>query len=79
MKFLQYLEKAWLFAAFAAVLTALFNLVTKQTFSYPFYFPLFTAMFCLLLYFNVRGQRKFQEALKAKQDSERASGGAAKP
>ncbi len=63
MKFLQYLEKAWIFAAIASVIVAIFNLITLSTFDNRVYFPLFCGGFCLLIWFNVRGQRRFREKM----------------
>ena len=63
MKFLQYLEKAWILAAIASVIVALFNLITLRTFDNHVYFPIFCAGFCLLIWFNVRGQRRFREKM----------------
>lgn len=75
MKFLKYLEKAWMFAAIASVAVAVFNGISQQTVSYPFYFPLLCSGFCTVLYFNVRGQRRFQESMKNKAEGGAASKG----
>ena len=61
MKILQYLEKAWIFAGTCAFLVAIYNLITLRVFDNKVYFPLFCGMFCLLLWFNIRGQRKFRD------------------
>ncbi|MCW3127391.1 MAG: hypothetical protein JWO03_3049 [Bacteroidetes bacterium] len=68
MKFLEILEKAWLAAAILGVLMGTFNLVTKQKFDYLVYFPFICTGFCILIYMNIRGQRRFVE--KMKKDSE---------
>ncbi|HEY0261657.1 MAG TPA: hypothetical protein VGB95_01430 [Chitinophagales bacterium] len=57
--FLSILEKAWLFAVFCAIATAIYFAFTERTFSYHIYFPLICAGFCFLIYRNIRGQRKF--------------------
>jgi hypothetical protein len=63
MKILVYLEKAWLIAAAASVMVALYNLITIRSFDVHVYFPLICAGFCMLIWFNVRGQRKFREKI----------------
>ena len=63
MKFLQYLEKAWILAAIVSVVVAVFNLITTGTFDNRVYFPLFCAGFCVLIWFNIRGQRRFREKM----------------
>jgi hypothetical protein len=72
MKILQYLEKAWILAAIASLVVAIFNLITLRTFDNHVYFPLFCAMFCMLIWFNVRGQRRFRDKmLKEKEERTR--------
>lgn len=69
MKFLFYLEKAWLVAAGAAMIVAVYNLISKGTFDNHVYFPIFCAGFCVLIWFNIRGQRRFREKIfKEKED-----------
>jgi len=63
MRILRYLEKAWLIAAAASVVVALYNIITIRIFEVHVYFPLICAGFCLLIWFNVRGQRKFREKI----------------
>jgi membrane protein required for beta-lactamase induction len=63
MKFLKTIEKAWLLAAAASLVVVLYNLVTHRQFDQQIYFPFFCALFCILIYYNVRGQRKFREKL----------------
>lgn len=60
MNFLRYLEKAWIVAGVCAFIVAIYNVVTLQTFDSHVYFPLICAGFCFLIWFNVRGQRKFR-------------------
>lgn len=64
MKFLFYLERAWITAAVIALIVALYNFITLQTFSSSVYFPIFCAGFCLLLWNNIRSQRVFKEKLE---------------
>ena len=61
MKFLQYLEKAWIAAAVCALAVTVYNLVTLRTFDNRVYFPLFCVVFCLLIWYNIRGQRRFRD------------------
>ncbi len=61
--FLQYLEKAWIFAGICALVVMIYNLVTLQTFDNRVYFPLFCCIFCGLIWYNVRGQRRFREKI----------------
>lgn len=63
MKILQYLEKAWIAAAIVSLIVALYNLITLRTFDNRVYFPLFCGVFCVLIWYNVRGQRKFREKI----------------
>ena len=63
MKILLYLEKAWLIAASASVIVAIYNLITIRAFEVRVYFPLICAGFCMLIWFNVRGQRKFRDKI----------------
>ena len=51
-------------AGMAAILVALFNFVRNGAFDSTVYFPLFCALFCSLLYFNVRGQRRFRQKME---------------
>ena len=71
MKFLQILERAWVMAAIAALALAVFNLINLQTFDRRVYFPIICAGFCILLYMNIRGQRRFRE--KMLQDEKQTS------
>jgi hypothetical protein len=69
MKILRYLEKAWIMAAIASLIVAVYNLITLRTFDNHVYFPLFCAAFCMLIWFNVRGQRRFRDKMfKNKED-----------
>jgi hypothetical protein len=69
MKILQYLEKAWIVAAIASLVVAVYNLISLRTFDNHVYFPLFCAGFCMLIWFNVRGQRRFRDKIfRQKED-----------
>lgn len=70
MKFLFYLERAWISGAVIAAIVALYNLVIIRAFDSKVYFPLFCAMFCVLIHMNVRGQRRFREKLDEKEKRE---------
>ena len=63
MKILLYLERAWIAAGVCAFAVAIYNLVTLRVFDNRVYFPLFCGLFCLLICYNVRGQRKFREKI----------------
>lgn len=63
MKFLEILERAWMIAAIAAVALGVFNLATYQKFDRLVYFPIICAGFCVLIYMNIRGQRRFREKM----------------
>jgi predicted Co/Zn/Cd cation transporter (cation efflux family) len=65
MKLLQILEKAWMVAAIAAIVTGIINLITTRQFGHSVYFAFICAGFCALIYYNVRGQRRFTEKMKA--------------
>lgn len=63
MKILEYFEKAWIAAAVAAFIVTLYNLVTLRIFDHHVYFPLFCGLFCILIWQNIRGQRKFRDKI----------------
>jgi len=63
MKILQYFEKAWIAAAAASFVVCLYNLITLRAFDKRVYFPLFCGLFCILIWFNIRGQRKFRDKM----------------
>lgn len=63
MKILKYFEKAWIFAAIAAGIVSIYNLFSSGFISNRVYFPILCAMFCVLIWFNIRGQRKFREKM----------------
>ena len=63
MKFVEYLEKAWLVAAAASFVVGIYNFVTLRVFDNHVYFPLLCGMFCILIWFNIRGQRRFREKM----------------
>ncbi|MFN8297532.1 MAG: hypothetical protein U0T75_00405 [Chitinophagales bacterium] len=63
MKFLLYLEKAWVVAAVASFIVTIYNAITFRVFDNHVYFPLFCGIFCLLIWRNVRSQRLFREKM----------------
>lgn len=63
MKILQYFEKAWIGAAIASFIVCIYNLVTLRVFDNHVYFPFFCGLFCILIWFNIRGQRKFRDKM----------------
>jgi hypothetical protein len=67
MKFLEILEKAWLVACVAAIVLGIYNFVMIQRFSSSVYFPFICSGFCTLIYYNIRGQRRF--ATKMRDDA----------
>ena len=73
MKILEYLEKAWIAAGVASFIVTLYNLFIYRTFDNHVYFPLLCGIFCLLIWFNVRGQRKFRDKI-FKEREENARG-----
>ncbi len=67
MKILEYFEKAWIMAIGASIVVAVYNLITLRVFDNRVYFPIFCAMFCSLIWFNIRGQRRFREKMMGDQ------------
>lgn len=63
MRILQYFEKAWIAAAVAAFLVTVYNFATLMVFDHRVYFPLFCGLFCILIWMNLRGQRRFREKM----------------
>jgi len=61
--FLLYLEKAWVLAGICALVVMVYNLITLRIFDNRVYFPLFCSIFCGLIWFNIRGQRRFREKI----------------
>jgi hypothetical protein len=70
MKFLQYLEKAWIAAAVCSFIVTIYNFVTLLVFDNRVYFPLFCGVFCLLIFLNIRSQRKFREQMAGKKNTQ---------
>ena len=60
---------AWIVAAVCAFVVASYNLVTIQKFDNHVYFPIFCGVFCLLIWYNIRGQRRFREKMFGKDDN----------
>jgi len=63
MKILQYLEKAWIVAAACAFLVMLYNVIANRAFDNKAYFPLICCFLCLMLWNNLRSQRKFRDKM----------------
>jgi hypothetical protein len=63
MGILKYLEKAWIVAAVCALIVMVYNLITLRVFDSHVYFPLFCSVFCMLIWYNIRGQRRFREKI----------------
>ncbi len=68
MKFLRYLEKAWIVAAAASLAVMIYNIITLRVFDNHVYFPLLCGMFCILIWLNIRGQRKFREKIFSEKE-----------
>jgi len=63
MRILKYFEKAWIAAGVSSFVVMVYNLLTLRVFDNHVYFPLFCGLFCLLIWFNIRGQRRFREKI----------------
>ena len=63
MKILEYFEKAWIFAALSSFAVCIYNLIILRVFDNRVYFPLLCGMFCILIWFNIRGQRRFRNKM----------------
>ena len=74
MKILQYFEKAWVGAAIASVIVGLYNLITLQQITTRVYFPFMCAMFCVLIWMNIRGQRRFREKMMGEKEEKHPDG-----
>jgi hypothetical protein len=68
MKILEYFEKAWIAAAVAAIIVTVYNLITLRVFDYHVYFPFFCALFCLVIWQNIRGQRRFRDKMLQEEE-----------
>lgn len=68
MKILQYFEKAWVAAAIASIIVGVYNLITLQQITTRVYFPFMCAMFCILIWMNIRGQRRFREKMMGEKE-----------
>jgi hypothetical protein len=71
MRILFYFEKAWVAAIAASLAVTVYNLITLRVFDYHVYFPFFCAVFCTLIWYNIRGQRKFREKMFGNKDQKR--------
>lgn len=63
MRILRYFEKAWIVVCILAFIVAVYNLITLRTFDNRVYFPFFCGLFCILIWNNIRGQRRFREKM----------------
>lgn len=63
MKILRYFEKAWIAVFVLAFVVAIYNLATLRSFDNRVYFPFFCGLFCILIWYNIRGQRRFRERM----------------
>ncbi len=70
MKILAYFEKAWIMASAASFIVAIYNFVTLFTFDHRVYFPTFCGVFCLVIWMNIRGQRRFYEKINANKNTD---------
>ena len=68
MKILQYFERAWIGASVASFTVMACNGFTLRVFDNHIYFPFFCGIFCLLIWSNIRGQRKFREKLDKERE-----------
>ncbi len=64
MRILQLFERAWIIAAVAAFGVMLYNFFVYLSFDYRVYFPLLCGLFCLVIWKNINGQRKFYEKMQ---------------
>jgi hypothetical protein len=71
MKFLSFLEKAWLAAIVIAFCMGTYSAITLRDFSYHVYTPYVCGLFCILIYYNIRRQRLFIEKMKKDQEKEK--------
>ena len=58
-------------AAIAAVALGVFNLVYYQKFDRLVYFPIICAGFCVMIYMNIRGQRRFRTKMLQEEEARR--------
>jgi hypothetical protein len=73
MKFLLILEKAWLIGAAVAFAMGTVNIfIAKQP--YQIYMPYVCCAGCIVIYMNVKGQRKFKEKMEQMDKEEQSKG-----
>ena len=72
MKFLELLEKAWLAAIVIAFGLGIYNAAMLQNFSYRVYMSLVCGCFCILIYSNIKRQRRFVEKMKKDKEKDQA-------
>ena len=73
MRILKYFEKAWIVAAISSFVVMIYNLLTLRVFDNHVYFPFFCGIFCLLIWFNIRGQRRFREKIFNQEEKDETS------
>ena len=74
MKMLQYMERAWLLAAVAAAVLCLYNGFRYQSLlNTSVYFPAFCAVFCVLIFYNIRRQRLFREEMLKEEEQKQSA------
>jgi hypothetical protein len=57
-------------AAIAAFAVGIYNFISFAAFNQKVYFPIFCGFFCLLLWWNIKGQRKFYEKMKQEKEKQ---------
>ena len=62
MKFLELLEKAWLTGIVVSFVLGVVNIFVGKT-ANQIYMPFICCAGCVLIYMNVRGQRRFKEKM----------------
>jgi hypothetical protein len=73
MKILEYFEKAWIGATVASFVVCIYNLVTLRVFDNHIYFPFLCGLFCILIWSNIRGQRKFRDKMFNEKEEQKPS------
>ena len=73
MKFLIILEKAWLTGAVVAFVMGTINIFISRN-AYQIYMPYVCCAGCLLIYMNVKGQRRFKEKMQDMNKTPKSEG-----
>lgn len=69
MKILEYFEKAWIVAAIVSFVVSIYNIFAQPKFDNHVYFPFFCGLFCIMIFYNIRRQRKFRDEMFNNKDS----------